>query len=119
MGHTGVYDAAIKGVEATDKGIGIILEACQAHSYTLFVTADHGNAEQMFGANGQPHTAHTTNPVPFVMAEPANKPHKRKFNPNAAGALCHVAPTVLDLMGIEQPEEMSGESMLLPKTLEN
>jgi 2,3-bisphosphoglycerate-independent phosphoglycerate mutase len=61
VGHTGVYEAAIKGVEATDKGIGIILEACKKAGYALFVTADHGNAEQMFGANGQPHTAHTCN----------------------------------------------------------
>lgn len=62
VGHTGVYDAAVKGVEATDTAIGLIFEACQKTGTTLFVTADHGNAEKMFGDNGQPHTAHTTNP---------------------------------------------------------
>jgi 2,3-bisphosphoglycerate-independent phosphoglycerate mutase len=61
VGHTGVYEAAIKGVEATDQGIGIIYDACVKAGYTLFITSDHGNAEQMFGANGQPHTAHTCN----------------------------------------------------------
>jgi 2,3-bisphosphoglycerate-independent phosphoglycerate mutase len=62
VGHTGVYEAAIKGVEATDAAIGLIFEACQKTGTILFVTADHGNAEKMFGENDQPHTAHTTNP---------------------------------------------------------
>jgi 2,3-bisphosphoglycerate-independent phosphoglycerate mutase len=62
VGHTGVYEAAIKGVEATDKGIGIIYEACKKAGYVLFVTADHGNAEKMINLEtGEPHTAHTTN----------------------------------------------------------
>ena len=62
VGHTGVYEAAIKAIEATDTGIGIIYDACERAGYTLFITADHGNAEQMFGESGQPHTAHTCNP---------------------------------------------------------
>ncbi|KAJ3177975.1 hypothetical protein HDU85_005692 [Gaertneriomyces sp. JEL0708] len=107
VGHTGVYEAAIKGVEATDKGIGIIYEACKRAGYTLFITADHGNAEKMFGDNGQPHTAHTCNPVPFVMVSP-----EHKFKPNKTGALADVAPTLLQVMGLPIPEEMTGESLL-------
>ncbi|KAI8916348.1 2,3-bisphosphoglycerate-independent phosphoglycerate mutase [Gorgonomyces haynaldii] len=107
VGHTGVYEAAIKGVEATDKGIGIIYEACQKAGYTLFVTADHGNAEQMFGEGGQPHTAHTCNKVPFVMTSTAKK---LKQDPEAA--LCDVAPTILDFMGLSIPKEMTGKSLL-------
>ncbi|KAI8056166.1 metalloenzyme [Syncephalis plumigaleata] len=107
VGHTGQYDKAILGVEATDKAIGVIFEACQAHGYTLFVTADHGNAEKMIGDNGQPHTAHTTSPVPFVMT---SKEHK--FVPNCNGALCDVAPTLLQVMGLPIPEAMTGQSLL-------
>lgn len=60
VGHTGIFDAAVKGVEATDKAIGIIYEACKKAGYILFVTADHGNAEKMLAEDGEPHTAHTT-----------------------------------------------------------
>jgi 2,3-bisphosphoglycerate-independent phosphoglycerate mutase len=63
VGHTGQYGPCIKAIEATDKGIGIIFEACQSAGYTLFITADHGNAEKMINLEtGEPHTAHTTNP---------------------------------------------------------
>ncbi|KND04804.1 2,3-bisphosphoglycerate-independent phosphoglycerate mutase [Spizellomyces punctatus DAOM BR117] len=107
VGHTGVYEAAIKGVEATDKGIGIIYEACKRAGYTLFITADHGNAEKMFGDNGQPHTAHTTARVPFIMTSTT-----RKFIPSKIGALADVAPTILEVMDLPIPEEMSGQSLL-------
>ena len=71
VGHTGVYEAAIKGVEATDAAIGVIYEACKAHGYTLFITADHGNVEKMLSDDFQsPHTAHTTARVPFIMTHP-------------------------------------------------
>jgi 2,3-bisphosphoglycerate-independent phosphoglycerate mutase len=105
-GHTGVYDAAVKGVEATDTAIGYIYEACKKAGYILFVTADHGNAEKMQSDEGQPHTAHTCNPVPFVMTS-----NVLKFK-NKTGALCDVAPTVLKAMGLPVPEEMTGESLL-------
>lgn len=101
-----MYEAAIKGVEATDTAIGIIYDVCIAAGYTLFVTADHGNAEQMFGEGGQPHTAHTCNKVPFIMAHPTLKL-------KSEGALCDVAPTMLELMGLEIPLEMTGESLFL------
>ncbi|KAI8874205.1 2,3-bisphosphoglycerate-independent phosphoglycerate mutase [Ramicandelaber brevisporus] len=124
-GHTGVYDAAVKGVEATDKAIGIVWEACKKAGYVLLVTADHGNAEKMINDEGTgPHTAHTTARVPFVMAggktaetafdfkagggtEPAEADIKQ------SGALCDVAPTMLHIMGLEAPSEMTGSSMLI------
>lgn len=115
VGHTGVYEAAIKGVEATDQAIGVIWEACKANGVVLFVTADHGNAEKMLEkTTGQPHTAHTTAPVPFIMATPANLP-KLNFIEKADAALCDVAPTVLDVMGLPIPKEMTGTSLLLAR----
>jgi 2,3-bisphosphoglycerate-independent phosphoglycerate mutase len=108
VGHTGVYEAAIKGVEATDAGIGIIYEACKKAGYTLFVTSDHGNAEKMKNfETGEPHTAHTTNPVPFIMTSDIHK-----FGVVTDAALCDVAPTVLEVMGLSIPAEMTGKSLL-------
>ncbi|KAJ1960953.1 hypothetical protein IWQ62_004036 [Dispira parvispora] len=107
VGHTGKYEAAIKGVEATDQAIGVIYEACKKHGYALFITADHGNAEKMLSSDGNPHTAHTTAPVPFVMTS-----DKRTFVQREDAALCDVAPTILDYMGIPKPEEMTGTSLL-------
>ncbi|KAI8615471.1 metalloenzyme [Chytriomyces sp. MP71] len=111
VGHTGIYEAAVRGVEATDKGIGIIARACEENGYILFVTADHGNAEKMIAtaADGveTPHTAHTCNPVPFVMTG-----EKYKFLKGAVGCLADVAPTVLDVMGLSIPPEMDGKSLI-------
>ena len=86
VGHTGVYEAAIKAVEATDAGIGIIYDACMKHNTILFVTADHGNAEQMLSPTGGPHTAHTCNPGNerarlWGMGEPARPTTKRWLTP--------------------------------------
>jgi 2,3-bisphosphoglycerate-independent phosphoglycerate mutase len=109
VGHTGKYEPAVIACAATDKGIGQILEACQANGYVMLVTADHGNAEQMFDDKGGPFTAHTNNRVPFTMTGPG------KFvTPDHNAALADVAPTVLALMGIPQPEEMTGKSLLAP-----
>jgi 2,3-bisphosphoglycerate-independent phosphoglycerate mutase len=108
VGHTGVYEAAIKGVEATDAAIGTIYEACKANGYVLFITSDHGNAEKMLSDDfSTPHTAHTTAPVPFIMASEGYK-----FVEARVGALCDVAATVLRVMGLDVPEEMSGVSLL-------
>jgi len=74
------------------------------HGYILFITADHGNAEQMI-SNGGPHTAHTCNPVPFIMTS-------EKFKFSSSGSLCDVAPTILDVMGLPIPEEMTGKSLI-------
>ncbi|RWS30563.1 2:3-bisphosphoglycerate-independent phosphoglycerate mutase-like protein [Leptotrombidium deliense] len=107
VGHTGKYEAAVKGVTATDEAIGTVLEACEKNNYVLLVTADHGNAEKMFDDKGGPHTAHTTNRVPFCMTG------KMKFiAPQHNASLSDVAPTVLDLMNIEIPNEMGGKSLL-------
>ncbi|KAJ5439452.1 2-3-bisphosphoglycerate-independent phosphoglycerate mutase [Penicillium daleae] len=109
VGHTGVYEAAIEGVTATDKAIGEIYEACKKHNYILMITADHGNAEEMLNEKGTPKTSHTTNFVPFVMA---NAPEGWSLA-KEGGVLGDVAPTVLAAMGIEQPAEMTGKSLLV------
>ncbi|KAF8889840.1 cofactor-independent phosphoglycerate mutase [Infundibulicybe gibba] len=117
VGHTGVYDAAVEAITETDKAVGTIYRAAQEAGYILLVTADHGNAEQMKNLDtGAPHTAHTTNPVPFIMTGTA------KFAGDAEGeeegALCDVAPTVLALLGLPQPEEMTGHSLLAKEKAE-
>lgn len=110
VGHTGVYEAAVKAVTETDKAIGMVYEACKEAGYTLFITSDHGNAEEMLtGEGGSPKTSHTTNFVPFVMA---NAPQGYSLK-KTEGVLGDVAPTVLEVMGVEQPEEMSGHSLLV------
>ncbi|XP_055348774.1 2,3-bisphosphoglycerate-independent phosphoglycerate mutase-like [Paramacrobiotus metropolitanus] len=108
VGHTGNYEATVKAVEATDCAIGKIFEACKKSGYVLVITADHGNAEQMVEKNNEPHTAHTTNKVPFILCNT-----KRKFRQiKHSAALCDIAPTILDLMCLEKPAEMGGQSLL-------
>lgn len=107
VGHTGKYEPAIRACEATDTAIGMILAACKKSDYTMLVTSDHGNAEQMLGKDGGPHTAHTCNRVPFCMVGP-KKFQELKHN----AAICDVAPTVLGLMGLDQPPEMTGKCLL-------
>lgn len=109
VGHTGVYEAAIKGVEATDEAIGMVYEKCKAEGYVLFVTSDHGNAEEMLNDQGKPKTSHTTNKVPFIMANAPEGWSLKKQD----GVLGDVAPTVLEVMGLSKPEEMSGTSLLV------
>lgn len=107
VGHTGKYEPAIKGVETTDTAIGLLVDACKKNDFVLLVTADHGNAEKMIGDKGGPHTAHTTNKVPFIMTG------SKKFKEiKHDAALCDVAPTILALMGVDQPSEMTGQSLL-------
>jgi 2,3-bisphosphoglycerate-independent phosphoglycerate mutase len=108
VGHTGVFDAAVKAVETVDKCLGDILAALNEHGGQAIIIADHGNAEQMINyEDGSVFTAHTTFPVPIIYV---GENRGRKFNPD--GALCDVAPTVLQIMGIAQPEEMSGKPLL-------
>ena len=108
VGHTGIISAAEKAVEAVDECLGKILAAVKEHGYVWLITADHGNAEQMVDrTTNEPHTAHTTNKVPFVVA---NAPEALKLRNDAS--LCDVAPTVLELMGITKPEEMTGNSII-------
>ena len=110
VGHTGVYEAAIQGVEATDRAIGQVYECCKEAGYVLFVTADHGNAEEMKTEEGKPKTSHTTNKVPFVMA---NAPAGWSLKAGTEGVLGDVAPTVLEVMGLGKPEEMGGSRLLV------
>ncbi|HEY4099243.1 MAG TPA: 2,3-bisphosphoglycerate-independent phosphoglycerate mutase [Gemmatimonadales bacterium] len=106
VGHTGVLPAVIKAIETVDDSLGRILATAAASNVMVMVTADHGNAEQMIDpATGGPHTAHTTNPVPFVAL---GTTHALR----SGGALCDVAPTLLALLGLEQPAEMTGRALL-------
>jgi 2,3-bisphosphoglycerate-independent phosphoglycerate mutase len=109
VGHTGVYEAAIVGCAATDKAIGKIYEACKKEGYILFITADHGNAEEMKFPDGKPKTSHTTNKVPFIMA---NAPEGWSLKKDG-GVLGDVAPTILEAMGLPVPSEMTGSSLLV------
>lgn len=109
VGHTGIMKAAVKAVETVDESVGRVFEALLKKKGTAILTADHGNAEMMKDPeNGGPHTAHTTNPVPCVLV---NGPEGAKLR--AAGKLADVAPTLLELMKIEKPVEMTGQSLLL------
>jgi 2,3-bisphosphoglycerate-independent phosphoglycerate mutase len=112
VGHTGVMEAAVKAVEATDKGVDRILRSVEKANGVALITADHGNCELMFDEKtGQPHTAHTTNPVPLILFDPK----KRLGSLRDGGALENVAPTILAILGIDQPKEMTAESLLIQK----
>lgn len=108
VGHTGVFDAAVKAVEAVDKCLGRIVDKIRQLGGVAFITADHGNAEQMFDDKGGPFTAHTTNVVPMVMVDDLNTDGALKDG----GRLCDFAPTLLSVMGLEKPAEMSGNSLI-------
>jgi 2,3-bisphosphoglycerate-independent phosphoglycerate mutase len=109
VGHTGSLDAVKKAVETVDAGVGEVLAACRDTGTTLIVSADHGNCEQMWDpeSNG-PHTAHTTNPVGIILVEPEGRRTATGLN---SGALCDVAPTILGLLGIPQPQAMTGKDL--------
>lgn len=109
VGHTGVFSAAVKAVEAVDRCVGAITEAVHARGGTVLLTADHGNVEQMLDrTTGQVHTAHTTNPVPLIVI--GERFVGKKLRPG--GRLCDVCPTFLDIMGIKKPDVMTGHSLL-------
>lgn len=109
VGHTGVLNAAVKAVEVVDDCVGRILDAVQKHNGTAIVTADHGNCEQMIDpATGGPHTAHTTYPVEIFLVDDRLKGKKL----HEGGRLADVAPTALQMMGLEQPKEMNGRSLI-------
>ena len=107
VGHTGNLEAAIKAVEKIDECIGEVVEAVNRVNGTLIITADHGNAEQMIDyKTGEPHTAHTTNPVPLILVGM----DKVKLK---VGRLADLTPTMLDIMGLDKPKEMTGESIII------
>ena len=111
VGHTGVIPAAVKAVERVDELVGDAVNAVKEVGGVMFICADHGNAEKMIDyETGKPHTAHTTNPVPFILvnADPS-------YTLREGGCLADIAPTLLDLMGLEQPAEMTGKSLIVRK----
>src|SRR5213082_1300772 len=111
VGHTGVIEAAIKAVETVDTGVGRVVEATLAAGGGLLITADHGNAEQLiYYDTGKPFTAHTTYPVPLYLVMPQLAQARLRTN----GILADVAPTILQIMGIAQPKDMTGRSLILP-----
>jgi 2,3-bisphosphoglycerate-independent phosphoglycerate mutase len=107
VGHTGSIPATIRAVETVDRCLARVLKAAEKAGARLLVTADHGNCEMMIDpVSGGPHTAHTTNPVPFVVVDPDGDRPMR-----AGGALCDVGPTILRMLEIEQPMEMTGRDL--------
>lgn len=109
VGHTGVFNAAVKAIETVDKCVGKIADKAKQNGVTMLLTADHGNAECMEDpTTHKPFTAHTTNPVPFLVINDKDVKELK-----TTGALCDVAPTVLDILGIEKPAEMTGESLII------
>jgi 2,3-bisphosphoglycerate-independent phosphoglycerate mutase len=106
VGHTGVFEAAVKAAEVVDSCVQTIVEAALAHGYTSLILADHGNSDYMMNNDGSPNTQHSTNPVPFIVVSNTFRGEVR------SGRLANVAPTILKLMGIEKPTEMNEDSLL-------
>ena len=106
VGHTGSLEAAIKAIEKIDDCVQRVVDAVKEQEGVLLITADHGNAEQMIDeTTGEPHTAHTTNPVPLILVGKDDVKLKE-------GKLADLAPTMIDIMGLEKPQEMTGESLI-------
>ena len=105
VGHTGIMAAAVKAVEAVDACVGKVSAAIEHHGGVMLITADHGNADKMYEPDGSPFTAHTTFPVPFIVT---GYPCQLK----EGGRLCDISPTILQIMGLPQPKEMSGVSLI-------
>ena len=111
VGHTGVEEAAVKAVEAVDECVGKAYEAVKEVGGVMFICADHGNCEQMIDyETGAPFTAHTTNPVPFILVN-----YKEGYGLREGGCLADIVPTLIECMGMEQPHEMTGKSLLIKK----
>jgi 2,3-bisphosphoglycerate-independent phosphoglycerate mutase len=106
VGHTGVIPAAVAAIETVDACLGDVVAAVQATGGALFITADHGNADEMLEDDGSPDTAHSLNPVPVIITVDGVGPLRE------GGILADVAPTLLKLLGIAQPAEMTGRSLL-------
>jgi 2,3-bisphosphoglycerate-independent phosphoglycerate mutase len=105
VGHTCDFNASVKAVETVDECMGKIYKAMEEVNGTLLVCADHGNAEKLVDENGKPFSAHTTNPVPFII-------NKKEYKLRDGGNLGDIAPTMLELLGVEQPEPMTGKSLI-------
>lgn len=117
VGHTGNYEATIEAIETIDSCVGELLSAIGLAGGTALITADHGNAEYMWDDRGNPWTAHTTNPVPLLLIEGEGRKIPGRGNDvelRQDGRLADIAPTILEILGIEQPEEMTGRSLFVP-----
>ena len=111
VGHTGVVDAVIKAIETVDACVGRAVEAVKEKDGVMFICADHGNAEVLVDENtGEPYTARTTNPVPFILVN-----YDNEYTLKENGKLCDIVPTLIDIMGMEKPAEMTGQSLLIKK----
>ena len=108
MGHTGVFEAAVKAVEAVDAGTKKVVEAALAHGYTVQIIADHGNADKMMNPDGSPNTAHTTALVPHLIIRDGFD------GPIRHGKLGDIAPTLLTFMGLDIPDAMTGDVLAEP-----
>ena len=110
VGHTGIQAAAIAAVEAVDECVGKTVEALKEVGGQMFICADHGNAEKLIDEDGEPFTAHTTNPVPFIIYN-----YDENYTLREGGCLADIVPTLIEMMGMEQPAEMTGKSLLVRK----
>ena len=113
VGHTGVENAAVKAIEAVDECVGKAVDALLSVDGQMFICADHGNAEQLVDyETGEPFTAHTTNPVPFILVN-----YDEDYTLREGGCLADIAPTMIEMMGLsdKQPKEMTGKSLLMKK----
>ncbi|MBR3641088.1 MAG: 2,3-bisphosphoglycerate-independent phosphoglycerate mutase [Oscillibacter sp.] len=106
VGHTGVFDAAVRAVETVDECVGRVVDATLKMGGIAMITADHGNADEMLLPDGSPMTAHSLNPVPFILCGAGSELR-------GGGRLCDIAPTILDVMGLECPEEMDGKTLIV------
>jgi 2,3-bisphosphoglycerate-independent phosphoglycerate mutase len=121
VGHTGKMNATVDALETVDHCLGQLLESISRAGGTTIIIADHGNAEVMWDENGNPWTAHTTNPVPFILVEGEGVKipgHGTEVRLRADGRLADMAPTILELLKLPQPPEMTGRSMFLPVEFE-
>ncbi len=117
VGHTGKMDATVEAIEVVDRNLGRLLEQVNKMGGTMLITADHGNAELMWDENGNPWTAHTTNPVPFIVVEGEGRKipgHGTELPLREDGCLADIAPTILDILQLPKPDEMTGHSIIEP-----
>jgi len=106
VGHTGVYEAIQKAVQAVDSNVKKVVEAAKLHGYEIIIIADHGNADNALNEDGSPNTAHSLNPVPFIYVT------ENKSAKVSDGILADVAPSICKILGIEQPAEMTGNCLI-------
>ena len=107
VGHTGVMASAVRAIEAVDACVGMLVEKARAKGGRVIITADHGNAETMVDENGGPHTAHTTDRVPLILVDDTRIGARLR-----AGILADIAPTILEILGLSKPAEMTGQSLI-------